>query len=391
MPELVGELCGEAPDAHTLHVGAFPSPRIHGQPVAWTAVPALGPFRLQVPEGNWYIHAVGGQLDSDGFLLASTTAGSYGGIYGLGQPLAVAADGSPVRVHLSPLWLDLTHVPRHRQPALSDEQWRTVRSVIDALEADLASTVDGDLGRAAGLVRTRLSALFKRATGLTMEEYRTRLRLEAAKALLVQSDADVLEVALEVGYDTPAQLGRMFQRYLRVTPGEFRRVARAALAPQQPPAPSGGNLRALLQHALLRLTSRGATVRGAVVYRGTKPGTVIYLCAFPRHFPDTYPSAWVALPGPGPFTLRSVPAGQHYILACYCTRRMRYPGDFYSAFAYGGYGYVDISHGTQPWAPVAITVADGDSISDITVELVDGDLAASFARPWTQCFLPNGR
>lgn len=385
MPELAGELYGSAPGASLFHVGAFPGPRIHGQPVAWTAVPALGPFRLEVPPGQWYLHAVGGPADN-GFL-SGTAAGSYGGIYGHGLPLAVGAQPpAPVAIHLSPLWTDLTHVPRHRQPALSDDQWQAVHSVMDALAADLGSTLDDDLGRVTGLVRTRLSALFKRATGLTMEEYRTRLRLEAAKALLAGTDCEVLAVALEVGYGTPAQLGRMFQRHLGVAPNEFRRLARAL----RPGAPRANGPGAVLRHTLLRLRRGGATLRGEIAYRGGERGVVIYVCAFPGPFPETYPSAWTALPAPGPFTLRGVPAGTHYILAVYCRRRMRYPGDFHTAFAYGGYGAVDRT-GSDPWHPAAVTVPDGAAVGGLTIELVGGDRAAGFARPWIHTFLPDGR
>lgn len=392
MPELAGELYGDAPGARVFHVGAFPGPRIHGRPVAWTALPSPGPFHMEVPQGSWYIHAVGGPTNADGFL-SGTSAGSYGGIYGYGTPVAVGpASLAPLRIHLSPLWLDLTHVPHHRQPALSEDQWRAVYSVMDALAADLASTLDGDLGRAAGMVRTRLSALFKRATGLSMEEYRTRLRLEVAKALLFESDCDLLQVALEAGYGTPTQLGRMFQRYLGVTPGEFRRVARA-LRPGRTASPPKGRENgpgALLRHALLRLRRRGATIRGEVIYRGSERGVVIYLCTFPGPFPETYPTAWVALPAPGPYTLRGVPPGHHYILACYCRRRMLYPGDFFTAFAYGGYGAIDTT-GHDPWEPAPVTVHDGEVMEGIALEMVDGDRAAGYARPWIHNFLPDGR
>lgn len=404
MAELWGEVGGEMAGVRVVHVGAFPDPRVRGHPAAWTSLHGPGPFRMEVPPGLWYVHAVGGPTDGEGFL-SGTVWGSHGGIYGFGTPVEAGGPAAPppLRIHLSPLWRDLTHVPQFRQPALSDSQWRAVRSVIQALGENLASTVDGDLGRAAGLVRTRLSALFKRATGLTMEEYRTRLRLEAAKALLAGTDSDVLHIALEVGYGSPAQLGRMFQRYLGVTPGEFRRLAREVGGcgepggdgePRRGPAArpsSASTLGDLLRRALPVLTRQGgATVRGEVVYRGARSGPVIYVGAFPRAFPDTYPSAWCAIPSPGPFTLRAVPAGRHHILACYCFRRMLFPGDFYTAFAYAGYGAIDTT-GHDPWEPSTLELRDGDSVGGIMLEMVDGDRAARYARPWIDFFLPDGR
>lgn len=224
MPELVGELAGDLSGARLFYIGAFPERRIAGQPAAWTVSPAAGRFTLQVPDGSWYIHAVGVPAPQMGFP-NGITWGSHGGIYGFGRP--VNTDGADMlQIALSPLWRDVTHVPLHLQPALTDDQWQAVIRGMETLAHDLSSSVEGDAAYAAGLARTRFSALFKRGTGLSPEEYRMRVRLEASKALLVETDRDVLEVALEVGYSTPAQLGRLFQRYLGVAPGEFRRLAR---------------------------------------------------------------------------------------------------------------------------------------------------------------------
>lgn len=48
-----------------------------------------------------------------------------------------------------------------------------------------------------------------------------------------------------------------------------------------------------------------------MAYEGRRRGLVIYVGAFPRPFPDTYPAAWAAVPRPGPFALQ-VPAGGAY-------------------------------------------------------------------------------
>lgn len=444
---VAGVVTGAVSADQVIHVGAFAVARIHGQPVAWTVLTGPGLFRLTLPPGRWYLHAVAGWRDRHGFLCPEAW-GSYGGIYGFGLPVEAGPHPAgpppagplpptgPLVIHLSPLWRDLTHVPHHRQPALPDDQWRVVHAVIDALREDLTRSVDGELDRIAGLTRTRLSAVFKRATGLPVAEYRTRLRLESAKALLVQTNYDVLRVALEVGYSTAAQLGRMFDRYPGVSPGEFRRLARQAAAytpgdatgpdamaafsgqpPNRHPSPLFGRqttairrppggagvvgtlvragrwtagLAGLSLRHLGSVSPSGAVIRGQVSYQGTEKGTVLYVAAFPGPYPDTYPAAWCALPGPGPFTLRSVPPGRHFLLACYCRRRMLYPGDFHTAFAYGGYGDLDRT-GADPWNPIPLTVAAGEVLEGITLELVDGDRAAGYARPWRDTFLPDGR
>lgn len=392
------DLHGDGGGAELFYVGAFPGPRVHGAPVAWVAVDSLGTAQLDLPEGRWYLHVIGvSRAGAPAKRLTAgfpdgVCAGSYGGIYGYGVPLPTDHGGEPVRIHISPLWRDLTHLPRPEQPPLSDEQRTLVRAAIDLLAADLAGTVHGDVGPAVGLTRTRLSALFRRATGLTLEEYRIRLRLEAAKDFLVESDFDVLQVALEVGYSTSAQLGRMFQRYLGVSPAEFRRLARAVAdgEPARPQVPARSGMARLMTHALLRVRGEGAVIRGEVKYSGLARGPIIYIGAFTTDLPTAYPVAWTSLPGPGPFTLRGVPAGTYYILAAYCQRRMLYPGDFYTSFAYGGAGHSG-SPDPDLWSPIPVTVGPESVLESVVIQLVDGDMAARSAGAWQNSFLPDGR
>lgn len=387
--ELTGELHGHLSGIDTIHVGAFSGPRVTGHPAAWTTVSGSNTFRLCLPPGAWYIHAVGGSLDRRGFL-NPTVWGSHGGIYGLGSRVESGPGPlEPVRLHVSHLWRDLTHVPFHQQPALTDDQRQAVQGVIAQLTANPALTALGELGAELGLARTRLSALFRRATGLTMEEYRSRLRLEAAKALLVTTNESVLAIALEVGYSSPTPLARLFQQHLGLTPTEFRQAARAAMGEgPEPPTPRCSPT--LLGRLLARFRPQGGTIRGEVIYRGSERGVVVYVAAFPNPVPDGYPGAWTALPAPGPFTLHHVPPGLHYLLAVYCRRRMLYPGDFHTAFAYGGYGDLDTT-GSDEWEPIPVTVQPGETRGGFIIPIVDGDRAAGYARPWFDAFLPDGR
>lgn len=378
-----GELCSSCHGATVFQVGAFPGPRIAGQPVAMATLHAPGRFCLDLPGGSWYLHAVGGIPDDRG-ALNGLGWGSHGGIYGFGRPVA---PGEPVLIHVSPLWRDLTHLPLIRGAMLSDDQWQAIHRAMARLHEDLSSNVEGDLERAAALTRTRLSALFRRGVGVTIEEYRTRARLEAAKALLVLSDAAVHDIALEVGYGTPLQLRRMFLRYLGVTPGEFRRLARAVTqgGPQRTQAGLVGALARWLG------PPRTSTVRGEVLYRGEQTGRALYIGLFPNPVPDAYPAAWTAIPAPGPFTLRRIPEGRYYVLAAYLSARMRYPGDLASGFAYGGYGDVDTSGDLTHWNPVPVTVRAGEEIAGLRIELVDGGVIRRFGGTWLRAFLPDGR
>ncbi|MFI2437516.1 helix-turn-helix transcriptional regulator [Streptomyces sp. NPDC018693] len=68
-----------------LCIGAFDSPVVQGQPVAWSILDGAGPFSLNnVPPGIWYLHAVA---------LGAHTAGDFTS----GRPLLVGTVG-PVQI-----------------------------------------------------------------------------------------------------------------------------------------------------------------------------------------------------------------------------------------------------------------------------------------------------
>ncbi|HEY0878672.1 MAG TPA: AraC family transcriptional regulator [Zeimonas sp.] len=74
-----------------------------------------------------------------------------------------------------------------------------------------------DLAAVAGMSRARFAARFKTVLGVAPGEYLTRWRIALAQHLLQQGRA-VKQVAGEVGYASPAALGRMFVTRTGATP-----------------------------------------------------------------------------------------------------------------------------------------------------------------------------
>jgi AraC-like DNA-binding protein len=64
--------------------------------------------------------------------------------------------------------------------------------------------------------------LFRKQTGLTFTEYRTQLRVEAAKRLLLNRQMRVSEVAFEAGFDSIPYFNRVFRRLVGCSPTQFR-------------------------------------------------------------------------------------------------------------------------------------------------------------------------
>jgi len=68
-----------------------------------------------------------------------------------------------------------------------------------------------------------LSQYFKKNTEHTISEYVTRLRMEKAKELLLNTDMGVNEIAYEVGYYSVPSFIRKFREKEKVTPGQFKK------------------------------------------------------------------------------------------------------------------------------------------------------------------------
>lgn len=74
--------------------------------------------------------------------------------------------------------------------------------------------------------------MFKRATGITFTDYLGRVRVERAKALLLDPHQRVGEVAYEVGFGSLTHFNRVFRRLVGQSPSDYRQAALGSLAAQ---------------------------------------------------------------------------------------------------------------------------------------------------------------
>jgi AraC-like DNA-binding protein len=78
--------------------------------------------------------------------------------------------------------------------------------------------------RAAGLHPTYAMTIFRRACGVTIWQYLTRLRLAHAQRLLLTTGRDVLDIALDAGFGSQARFYVAFRRAFSTTPAALRRA-----------------------------------------------------------------------------------------------------------------------------------------------------------------------
>ncbi len=112
-------------------------------------------------------------------------------------------------------------------PFIVDFQTNIGSLLIAALSAYLPEqlpTIEIAAEMAATSVRTLQRRLKKSA--LSYSGLIIKFRFETAVRLLRETDATVLEIALEVGYEDPSHFSRAFKRIAGITPREYRRQQR---------------------------------------------------------------------------------------------------------------------------------------------------------------------
>lgn len=80
-----------------------------------------------------------------------------------------------------------------------------------------------ELAEIAGCSRSRFSELFRKTAGVTPQKYLTRIRLNAARALLQDGKMKIVDIAQSCGFYDHSHFIRIFKSSFRKTPAEFRR------------------------------------------------------------------------------------------------------------------------------------------------------------------------
>lgn len=108
-------------------------------------------------------------------------------------------------------------------PILTEADRNRVDLVRKTLELRLAEPLHmTQLARLAGVNESKLSDLFKARFGTTVFEFLHKVRMERAQQLLRETDLPVTEIAMDVGYEHPANFATAFKRNFGVTPRAFR-------------------------------------------------------------------------------------------------------------------------------------------------------------------------
>ncbi|RTE08923.1 response regulator transcription factor [Paenibacillus whitsoniae] len=109
-----------------------------------------------------------------------------------------------------------------RQPVISQKHKAAVDFMIGYIHEHYASDLTMDeLAGKLFISKNYLNQLFKKVTGETFMNYVIRVRLEKAKALLLEGNYLIYEVAEQVGYQNVPYFSTLFKKYCGMNPSDL--------------------------------------------------------------------------------------------------------------------------------------------------------------------------
>jgi DNA-binding NtrC family response regulator len=131
------------------------------------------------------------------------------GPYHLGTVLEWIATAMP------PLGETRVALPALRPPVAEAIQ-HVIRRYAERLLAE-------DLARATGVSPRQLADTFNDCLGMSAKEFITRFRVVAACRLLIEGSSTLQQIADRTGFEDASHLSHVFNRYVGMRPGEYRR------------------------------------------------------------------------------------------------------------------------------------------------------------------------
>ena len=113
-----------------------------------------------------------------------------------------------------------------RKIKMTQADFEKVMRAHDQIEKDAGSFVTiYELSQTLEISEQKLKAGFSELYQQTIWNYANNLRMNQAASLLCDTDYNIHEIALRIGYQSPAAFTNMFKNWCGLTPGQFRTQA----------------------------------------------------------------------------------------------------------------------------------------------------------------------
>jgi AraC-like DNA-binding protein len=109
-------------------------------------------------------------------------------------------------------------------PSTDQQSSRNISRMCGFIADNFLDDVDSnDIAAAADIHPKYAMSLFKKSTGMTLNEYLNLLRLSYAQARLLGEDVNILNVAMESGFGSLSAFNKSFRKVAGMSPSDFRR------------------------------------------------------------------------------------------------------------------------------------------------------------------------
>ncbi len=122
--------------------------------------------------------------------------------------------------------LMISHAIMNGEEPYVDSDYRTglIKSIMKYLQENYDDTVTlEELERNFNISKGYLCRSFKSVTHMTPFEYLNYFRISKSTELLLETDREISQIALQTGFNNISYFNRTFQRFMHMTPREFRR------------------------------------------------------------------------------------------------------------------------------------------------------------------------
>ena len=108
------------------------------------------------------------------------------------------------------------------RPPTKENASSTVYGIIQYIDSNAAQISHvGEVAEAVGYSSSYLSHLFKEKTGMTLQSYLARKKIERGVELMKSGCYSWTQIALELHYETPQAFSKAFRRVMQKSPSEF--------------------------------------------------------------------------------------------------------------------------------------------------------------------------
>ena len=114
---------------------------------------------------------------------------------------------------------------------LDMQGFHNIGSICAYISENFREDIDAvDIASSADIHPKYAMSVFKKSTGMTLNEYVNLLRLSYAQAMLLRDRGNVLQVAMESGFGSLSAFNKSFRKISGMSPTDFRRESRVRYA-----------------------------------------------------------------------------------------------------------------------------------------------------------------